>query len=267
MIEKIPRVINYCWFGGNKLPEQYIKYIESWKKFCPEYEIVEWNEKNFDVEENKYCKEAYEAKKWAFVSDYARLKIIYDHGGIYLDTDIELLKPLDKLLEKEIGFIGFQNREQITTGLGFAALPNNVCVGEMLGLYKGRSFFKYDGKMDLTPCPVFNTVALKKCGLKTGVMNEVQELNGMFVYPMEYFNPMDRNTGKLIIGENTYMIHHYAGTWLNGNQSVTRTVKRLLPKWALEMRENIISKVAVEKMERENEEQFSNNVCDCDMEQ
>lgn len=254
MVERIPRVINYCWFGENKLPEQYIKYIESWKKFCPEYEIVEWNESNFDIEENKYCKEAYQAKKWAFVSDYARLKIIYQNGGIYLDTDIELLKPLENLLEKENGFIGFQNREQVTTGLGFAALPNDSCVGQMLDMYKDRSFFKNDGKMDLTPCPVLNTVALRKCGLKTGPRgsNDVQRLNEMIVYPVEYFNPMDRNTGELKITENTYMIHHYAGTWLNGNQAITRTIKKLLPKWALEMRENIISKASVENMEKEN---------------
>ena len=93
----IPKMIHYCWFGGNPLPDEVKKYMETWKKYCPDYEIKEWNERNFDVNQNQYCSEAYEAKKWAFVSDYARLKILYEHGGIYMDTDVEVCKPLDHL--------------------------------------------------------------------------------------------------------------------------------------------------------------------------
>ena len=132
MIEK---KIHYCWFGGNPLPELALKCIESWKKCCPDYEIIEWNGSNFDVTQNQYCREAYEAKKWAFVSDYARLKIIYDHGGIYLDTDVELLKPLTPFIQDGYGFIGFQNEEQVNTGLGFAAPQANCCVKQMLDAY------------------------------------------------------------------------------------------------------------------------------------
>ena len=105
----IPKIIHYCWFGGNPLPEQYKKYMESWKEYCPDYEIVEWNENNFDVTKNQYCYEAYRASKWAFVSDYARLKIIYENGGIYLDTDVELIKDVTPLVADGVGFIGFQN--------------------------------------------------------------------------------------------------------------------------------------------------------------
>lgn len=105
----IPKIIHYCWFGGNPLPEQYKKYMESWKKYCSDYEIVEWNESNFDVTQNQYCYEAYQASKWAFVSDYARLKIIYENGGIYLDTDVELIKDVTPLVADGVGFIGFQN--------------------------------------------------------------------------------------------------------------------------------------------------------------
>ena len=114
---KIPKVIHYCWFGGGQMPAIHQKYIRSWKKYCPDYEIVRWDESNFDIHENCYAEEAYQCGKWAFVSDYARLKIIYDHGGIYLDTDVELLKPLDPLLEYE-GFMGFQNDALVSSGLG-----------------------------------------------------------------------------------------------------------------------------------------------------
>ena len=249
---EIPRVIHYCWFGKHEIPAQYIEYIKSWKEKCPEFEIIEWNESNFNVEENQYCKEAYQAKRWAFVSDYARLKIIYDYGGIYLDTDIELLKPLNGLLMGEKGFIGFQNCEQVTTGLGFAAAPKNPCVKKMLEMYNEQHFIKTVNKIDLTPCPVRNTVALKKCGLKTGekASRIIQELNGLSVYPVDYFNPMDRNTGLLNITDNTYMIHHYAGTWLTKSQVKHQKIKKLLPKWILSEREKLISKIAVDQMEK-----------------
>ena len=110
----IPKKIHYCWFGRNPLPESAKKCIESWKKYCPEYEIIEWNEDNFDLTENRYAREAYEQKKWAFVSDYARLKIVYEQGGIYMDVDVELIKPLDELTELD-GYMGFE--KEIRCGL------------------------------------------------------------------------------------------------------------------------------------------------------
>lgn len=125
--------------------------MDSWKKYCPDYNIIQWNENNFDVSINTYCYEAYKSKKWAFVSDYARLKILYIHGGIYLDTDVELLKPLDPLLKNNKAWIGFQNTEQITTGLGFASEPYNPCIEEMLKLYEKIHFIKPDRNFDLTP--------------------------------------------------------------------------------------------------------------------
>lgn len=107
----IPKKIHYCWFGRNPLTESAKKCIESWKKYCPEYEIIEWNENNFDLTENRYAREAYEQKKWAFVSDYARLKIVYEQGGIYMDVDVELIKPLDELTELD-GYMGFEKRDR-----------------------------------------------------------------------------------------------------------------------------------------------------------
>lgn len=110
----IPKIIHYCWFGGKPLPDEVKYYISTWQKYCPDYEIKEWNESNFDVNQNQYCREAYETKKWAFVSDYARLKILYEYGGIYMDTDVEVCKPLDHLAS--YGFwSGFESESQIQT--------------------------------------------------------------------------------------------------------------------------------------------------------
>ena len=116
----IPKKIHYCWFGGNPLPELAIKCLESWKKYCPDYEIIEWNETNFNLDSCEYVREAYQAKKWAFVSDYARLKVVYDNGGIYLDTDVELIKSLDRLLKNK-SFFGTETTGVVATGLGFGA--------------------------------------------------------------------------------------------------------------------------------------------------
>ena len=116
----IPKVIHYCWFGHNPLPERYKEWIKSWKRYCPDYEIVEWNESNYDVTKHPYMRAAYDAKKWGFVSDYARLDIIYENGGIYLDTDVELVKNLDELLYQE-GFAGVDSSGRLSTGLGFGA--------------------------------------------------------------------------------------------------------------------------------------------------
>lgn len=234
----IPRIIHYCWFGNQKLPEIYIKYMDSWKKFCPGFEIIEWNERNFDISSNSFCYEAYTAKKWAFVSDYARLKIIYENGGIYLDTDVELIKPLEPLMRDAKAWIGFQNKEQVNTGLGFAAEQHNNCIGEMLKLYNNRHFRKANGDFDLLPCPVINTVALKKFGLNTGKSNcnYIQHLKDIDVYPICTFNPMNSNTKKLKITESTYSIHHYSASWINPKRKKIQLIKRIIPNMLLEYR-------------------------------
>lgn len=248
----IPKMIHYCWFGENPLPEEYKRYIETWKKFCPDYEIKEWNESNFDVYQNSYCKEAYEAGKWAFVSDYARLKIIYDYGGIYLDTDVEVLKPLTPLISQGIGFVGFQNNEQVNTGLGFAAAPYNKCVRAMLDLYNDRHFVMATGKYDFTPCPIVNTIGLKKCGLKTEKKSAkyIQHLEGISVFPSFYFNPMNPDTLKICINENTYMVHHYAASWYDERKKIRKKLKRILPDWLLICRAQMISKRDMLRFER-----------------
>ncbi|MEE1219146.1 MAG: glycosyltransferase [Ruminococcus sp.] len=152
----IPKIIHYCWFGNNEKPEVIKKCIESWQKFCPDYEIIEWNESNFDINMYTYVKEAYEAKKWAFVSDVARLWVVYTHGGIYMDTDVEFLDSIDDLLKYKL-FISFESERSINTGLGFGAEKNNQLVKKILDDYKARRFKLDNGKFNMTACPSYNT--------------------------------------------------------------------------------------------------------------
>ncbi|MBS7209862.1 MAG: glycosyl transferase [Lachnospiraceae bacterium] len=209
----INKVIHYCWFGKKSLPEDVLKCIESWKKYCPDFKIMQWDESNFDIEQNDYIKEAYQAKKWAFVSDYARLKIIYDNGGIYLDTDVELIKSLDDLLENRC-FFGTETTGVIATGLGFGAEKENEFIRMMLNEYIGIHFLIKDGIYDLTPCPKRNTNPLLQQGYVFSDDN-IWEKEGCKVFPPEYFSPIDYATEELHITANTYSIHHYSATWIS----------------------------------------------------
>lgn len=212
----IPKIIHYCWFGHTPLPSDAIKCIKSWKKYCPDYEIKQWDERNFDVSSNPYAYEAYQAKRWAFVSDYARLKIIFDQGGIYLDTDVELLRPLDDLLCQG-GFMGFQDDHLVASGLGFGAPKGHPVIKALLQDYDNLSFIRPDGSMDTTPCPDRNTETLLRLGLmeNTGIMQNIQ---GIIIYPPEYFCPMNYYTGLMNKTSNTYSIHHYASSWLSSEE-------------------------------------------------
>lgn len=221
----IPKVIHYCWFGKGEMPALAKKCIKSWEKYCPDYEIVCWNEENFDISQNRYMREAYDSRKWAFVSDFARLKIIYDNGGIYLDTDVELIKPIDDLLESE-GFMGFDEKGIVASGLGFGADKGNKIIGEFLSDYDNISFVLEDGSFDLTPCPDRNTAALKRLGMD--MENKDQIFMGMRFLPAEYLCPMEYDTGKKTITENTYSIHHYSASWTSSVTKRTTFLKRLI---------------------------------------
>lgn len=144
----IPKIIHYCWFGGGAISPENRKCMESWKKYCPDYKIIEWNDQNFDISTNRYAQQAYEAKKYAFVSDYVRLAVLYEYGGIYLDTDVELVRPLDELLELP-GFMGFQTNNEVATGLGFGARKGNSVVQALLRDYDALDF--YSRKLRVTP--------------------------------------------------------------------------------------------------------------------
>ena len=221
----IPKVIHYCWFGRGKMPKLAKKCIKSWKKYCPDYKIICHNEDNFDLTQNRYLNEAYKAGKWAFVSDYARLKIIYDNGGIYLDTDVELIKPIDDLLLTK-GFMGFDEKGIVATGLGFGAEKGNEIVSEFLKDYDDIPFVLPDGSYDLTPCPDRNTEALKRLGMD--IKNTNQTFMDINFLPDEYLCPMNYYTGKKIITENTYSIHHYSASWTSVVTKRTTRIKRII---------------------------------------
>ena len=221
----VPKVIYYCWFGKNKLPPLAEKCIGSWKKYCPDYEIVCINEDNFDFSQNRYAKEAYEAKKWAFVSDYARLKVLYENGGIYFDTDVEVIKPLNSLVS-DGGFMGFDDNNLVSTGLGFACEKGNPLIYEFLKDYDDIPFILPDGTFDTTPCPDRNTETLKNLGMD--ITNHSQVFMGIKMLPEDYLCPVKYYTGKKVITKNTYSIHHFAASWTSATAKRTLFVKRIL---------------------------------------
>ena len=213
----IPKVIHYCWFGRGDIPEKDLKCIESWKKYCPDYEIKCWNEDNYDVNKNLFIKQAYDKRKFAFVSDYARLDIIYNHGGIYFDVDVEVIKNIDSLLEHK-AFFGLEEVESkyyVNSGLGFGAEKNLFFLKEIMEVYENSNFLLEDGNINAKPCPIItNEVLLKQKNLDIR-KNKFYNVDGIIIYPTEYFNPKSYETGKLNITDNTMTIHHYDGTWID----------------------------------------------------
>lgn len=220
----IPKIIHYCWFGGSPLPELAQKCIASWQKFCPDYEIIEWNETNYDISKNQYMRQAYESKKWGFVPDYARLDIIYTHGGVYLDTDVELIKPIDDLLELD-AFAGVeQNSEYVALGLGFGAVKQHPTIKAMRDYYDSLSFV-VDGEINLTPAPRINSAVLQSMGY--AFSKQIMDACGIKIFPSEYFCPIDYATGELTITEKSYSIHHYAASWYDASQIYALKLKRM----------------------------------------
>lgn len=212
----IPKIIHYCWVGGNPKPESVLYCIESWKRNCPDYEIREWNESNYDFTKNEYMRQAYEAKKWGFVPDYARLDIIYEYGGIYLDTDVEIVRNFDELLSQD-SFFGFEDTGEgtffIACGLGFGAKKHNPLIKKLRDYYDQVSFFNADGSLNLTPAPRHNSAIFKEYGV---VMNNIlQVINGNVFYPSEYFCPKIFKTGKTKITKKTFSIHHFSASWMD----------------------------------------------------
>lgn len=202
---EIPRIIHYVWFGKNPKSREAKKCISSWRKYCPGYKIVEWNETNYNIKKNRYMYEAYKAKKWAFASDYARYDIVYRYGGIYLDTDVELVSDLDELLHNKM-FMTFLENRRVNSGLGFGSIAGNPIIKEILQYYEGRSFYKANGKMDLRNCNHNETKVLAKHGLIRN--GEEQFLDWAHIYPREYMNPAGE-----IPTEKTVSVHHFNGSW------------------------------------------------------
>ena len=230
----IPKIIHYCWFGRNPLPESAVKCIDSWKKFFPDYEIKEWNEDNFDVNIIPYTKEAYEAKKYAFVSDYARMWILYHYGGLYFDTDVEVIKAMDDIVVRG-PFMGVEVEAKrgeyplVAPGLGLGAESKMDLYKEILDYYAPLHFLSEDGSLNQVTVVKHVTNVLAETGLKQ--TNEQQEVAGVWIYPREYFNPLDDNTGKLVITENTRSIHWYTKTWLKKQNPLRTWIVRRIHRY------------------------------------
>ena len=217
----IPKKIHYCWLGRNPKPQSVLDCIESWKKYCPDYEIIEWNEDNLDISSHLYSKQAYEAKAWAFATDYFRLWIVYTYGGIYLDTDVQVIRPLDPLLENR-AFMGFESEEAIASGLGFGAEPGSEFLAENMKVYESLEYLNADGTYNRLPAPVYTTELAKRHGL-TRDSGKIQHVLDLTCYPREYFAPKDYFTGLLHRTPNTYSIHHYSATWYTEEEQLRRT--------------------------------------------
>ena len=211
--QKIPKKIHYCWFGKNPIPTKYKEWMRTWQVLCPEYEIIKWDESNYDVKKNKYIEDAYKANKYSFVSDFARLDIVFHQGGIYLDTDIELIKPLDDFLY-EYGFAGYLPDERIATGLGFGAVPRLPIIGELMHDYDNRVFTDIKSKSDKIACQLCSEIQTEHLlrNKKWKYTNGVVDMDGLRVYPSPVFdglNADDEDREKY-----SYSIHHYAGSWI-----------------------------------------------------
>lgn len=218
MIKKL----HYCWFGGKPLNKLGRKCLKSWKKYFADYEIIEWNESNFDLNCCRYVQEAAKEKKWAFVSDYARYKILYEQGGVYFDTDVEVIKSFDDILANG-AFMGCENPDLNSTyavnpGLGMAVAPGLGFYKEVLEDYEKSSFYNPDGTLNLYTIVQRTTDLLRKHGLKDSM--EIQQAAGITIYPAEYFCPINMNNGRLKITVNTHSIHRYAASWVDNKSRI-----------------------------------------------
>lgn len=239
----IPKVIHYCWFGKKPIPDKYKQYIDSWRKYCPDYEIKEWNESNFDINDSDFAKEAYERKKWAFVSDYVRLKIIYDEGGIYLDIDVELIKSLDNFLNCRC-FFGTEPSGYVNTGIGFGAERHNPVIEKMLHQYDNH-FVLADGSFDMKPCPQKNSIIIFDLGYQYNKYN-IWQNEEVAVYPPDFFCPLDYDTGKLSLTERTVSIHHYGASWHNlWSEIMYKIRKKCIKKFGYKVGEKISGVVTI----------------------
>lgn len=232
----IPKKIHYCWFGKNELPESAKKCIKSWKKYFPDYEIVQWDETNYNVNKNEYIRGAYNTKKYAFVSDYARFDVLYHYGGVYFDTDVEVVSPFDDILNVgsymgcEIDGDGSENTSiLVNPGLGMAAPAGLELYKEILNYYDKQKFYDDNGNINTTTVVTRTTQILLEKGLKN--KSGIQNVGKIMIYPKEYFNPRNNNTGVLQRTDNTHSIHWYAQSWVSSSDrlrsKITRPIHRI----------------------------------------
>lgn len=225
-MSRIPKIIHFCWLSDEEYPELIQKCIESWKQKLPDYKIKCWSTENFDVNICQYTKEAFQAKKYAFVSDYIRLYALYEEGGIYLDSDIEVLKSFDSLLDNA-AFTGFEKKSQVAAWI-FGSEKENPIFKEFLDYYTNKPFILPNGEYDLTPNPIPITEICVKHGLVLD--GTMQNLNFIKIYPQDYFCPYSRAAEKLNITDNTYTIHYFNGTWISDEKKRIITKRKAVVK-------------------------------------
>ena len=221
----IPKIIHYIWLGGKPLPKIAEKCIKSWKKFCPDYEIKRWDESNFDINKYKFAKDAYDAKKYAFASDVLRTDILYKEGGIYLDIDVELIKPLDNILENEVCVGGFETSGLLAPGLIWAVEKFNEDLKNILEIYKNTSFDQLNCKNN-TVCKIYTEYFANNYGLEN--KDVTQRMKNSIFYASEYFSPIDVITNKKKITKNTHSIHWYNASWYSPKQKFMRNIKKII---------------------------------------
>jgi hypothetical protein len=243
---KIPKIIHYCWFGEAEIPPLQKECIKSWSEYCPDYELIFWNEDNYDLSGAPlYVKEAYAAKKYAFVSDYVRLDVVYKYGGFYFDTDVELLKNIDTFTKYKAVF-AFETYNLINTGLIFGAMPGNSDVKDLLDIYDNLTFVNEDGSYNMIACPYFHTDYFRGNGIH--INNTLQLVSDTLFLPSDFFSPLcetylDNGTKELTLyalTNNTYGIHKFACSWFdkeqydeysNAKESFREINERLLNDW------------------------------------
>jgi mannosyltransferase OCH1-like enzyme len=216
----IPKVIHYCWFGKKPLPDNVLKCINSWKTHLPDYKIIQWNEENFDLKTNQFVYEAYNSKKYAFVTDFVRLEILYSFGGIYMDTDVEILKNIDSFLYNE-AFSGFETETKIPTAI-MASLPKNRWIKLLLDYYANIPFLNKDGSFNTrTNVDIITEITTKNFPV---ILNNKYQLidNTFALYPSDFFCPKSYKTGKIYLTKNSHAIHHFNGSWLSKEEENKR---------------------------------------------
>lgn len=219
-MSNIPKLVHYCWFGNQEMPIDLKKYVNEWKYILNDYEIVEWNESNFDISSLPFTQEAYDSKMWAFVSDYVRTYVLYKYGGIYLDTDMELINNFDYLLDNE-AFCGFESMSHLGTAV-LGSKQGNPWIKDIMDIYHDKHFINQDGTLDKTPNTRYVTDITKaNYGLK--INNKFQHLSEVSIYPRNYFYAKNLYTHKTKINKDTIGIHHWKGSWCDEHLPTWKT--------------------------------------------
>ncbi|ELC8443044.1 mannosyltransferase [Clostridium perfringens] len=227
-MNSIPKKLHYCWFGGKDKPKLVVECIKTWKEKMPDYEIIEWNEENFDINKIQFTKEAYENKKWAFVADYCRNWVLYNYGGIYLDTDMEVLKSFDCFLRRQ-AFACVEKDDYINSAI-WGCKKGDLFVKLILDYYKNLDFNKYkDNLFDIAIPKIITELAIKNGYVKSE--KPVAFFNDTVIYPSEYFYPKKHSWEKASITNNTYAIHHYDGSWRSKDKILLSKMKKILIKF------------------------------------